>query len=120
MNTKNESGRMITLIVGIYLILKILLNMVLNGLNLNVGELIIAVAEALVLYAGLMFSNYVVAVLLLIVVLMHLGDNLKNLGSNLIYFLEGIIDAVCAVAICALPSVREHCSNSPSEIFGNK
>lgn len=108
---------MIALIVGIYFILKVALNMAIGG-GLALGELIIAAVEALALFSGLMFSNYVVAAIVVLVVLAHLGGNLKDINSNWIYLLEGVIDAVCAVILCVNANVREHCSNSPAEIFG--
>ena len=58
MNTNNQTGRNISLIVGSYFILKSVINLILGG---GVSDIVIAVAEAAALYTGLMYLNYVVA-----------------------------------------------------------
>ncbi len=116
MNTKNSQGRSIALIAGLYFIAKSVLNLILGGGFLDI---IISALEAAVLFTGLMYMNYVVAVVVVLIVLKNLIPNIQNLGSNWIYLIEGIIDFVVAVVLCISPSVREHCSNSPAEIFGD-
>lgn len=118
MKTKNESGRSAALIVGIYFVLKAVVNLLLGG---NLWGIIIAALEAAVLYTGLIFSNYVIAVIVLVQVVMHLPGNISGLSENfkyLIYLLEGVIDVICCALICLSANAREHFSNSPSEIFG--
>lgn len=115
MKTNNESGRNIALVVGVYFILKSVINLILGG---GVMDIVISVIEAVILYTGLMYANYVVAVLVAIVVLKNLIPNITNLGSNWFYLLEGIIDAVCAVLICVSENVRQHFTNKFSDIFG--
>lgn len=52
MNTNNQTGRNISLIVGAYFILKSVINLILGG---GVSDIVIAVAEAVALYTGLMY-----------------------------------------------------------------
>lgn len=115
MKTNNEQGRTIALIIGIYFIAKSVLNLILGG---GVMDIIISAVEAVALYTGLMYLNYVVAVIVAIVVLKNLIPNIQNLGSNWIYLIEGVIDAVCAVLICVSGNVKEHFTNKWSDIFG--
>ncbi len=115
MKTNNEQGRTIALIVGIYFILKSVVNLVLGG---GVMDIIISAIEAVILYSGLMYANYVVAVLVAIVVVKNLVPNISNLGSNWFYLLEGVIDAVCVVIICVSENVKQHFTNKFSDIFG--
>ncbi len=113
MKTNSETGRKLSLAIGIYLIVKAVLNMILGG---GIGGLIVSLLEAAVLYTGLMYINYVVAVLLAIVMLRHFKDNITNFGSNWIYLLEGIADIVCAVLLVIHKDIKKHFSNSWSEI----
>lgn len=117
MNTKNESGRMVAIIIAVYVILKVLVNMMLGG-SLDISGLLIAAAEAVFLFIGLKYTNYVIAAVLVLVMVVHLGDNIKNISSNLIYLIEGIIDVICAVILCVAGNVREHFSNSLSDLTG--
>lgn len=115
MKTNNEQGRTIAIIVGVYFIIKSVINLVLGG---GIGDILISVAEAALLYTGLMYVNYVVAALVAIIVLKNLGNNISNIGDNFIYLIEGVIDVICAVVICISGSVREHFTNKWSELFG--
>ncbi len=118
MKTNNEQGRNIALIVGVYFILKAVLNLILGG---GILDVITSAIEAALLYTGLMYVNYVIAVIVAIVFLKHIGKNIINIGQNLIYLLEGIVDLICAVVICLSGNVREHFTNKLSDIFnGNE
>lgn len=108
MNTNNQTGRNISLIVGVYFILKSALNLILGG---GVLDIVIAVVEAAALYTGLMYLNYVVAAVVAIVVVVHLPNNISHISDNWIYLLEGVIDIICAVVLCTVPSVKEHFTN---------
>lgn len=108
MNTNNQQGRTISLVVGAYLIIKSVINLILGG---GVMDIVISAAEAAVLYTGLMYLNYVVAALVAVVALIHLPANLSNISNNLIYLLEGVADIICAVILCVVPSVKEHFTN---------
>ena len=63
MKTNNRQGRSIALIVGVYFIAKSVLNLILGG---SVLDVIIAAAEAVLLYTGLMYVNYIIAVVVLV------------------------------------------------------
>lgn len=115
MSTNNETGRKLSCIIGIYLIAKAFLNIILSG-SFSVGDLALAVIEAIALYTGLMYINYVVAALCLLVVAMHLKTNLSDISAHLIYLIEAAIDVVCAVLLLASKDIKEHFSNKWSEL----
>ncbi|MBQ7046935.1 MAG: hypothetical protein IJN85_04245 [Oscillospiraceae bacterium] len=117
MTTNNESGRMVAIIIGVYLVCKELINMFIGllGGGFGITGLITAAILAVVLFLGIKYTNYVVAVILAIVVLTNLGNNISNIGDNLLYLIEGIIDIICAVIICIMPNVKEHFTNAPWE-----
>lgn len=85
----------------------------------SAAGLIRSVLEAAALYTGLMYLNYVVAAVLIIVVLQHIGTNVSNLGNDwryIVYLLEGAADIVCAAGLIFQKNVREQFANKWSEI----
>lgn len=114
MKTNNKQGRNIALIVGIYFIAKSILNLILGG---SVFDIILAAVEAALLYTGLMYVNYIVAVLVIIIVLKNLKNNITNFSDNWLYLAEGIVDTICAVFICISSNVRRHFTNKWSDFF---
>ena len=108
MKTNNQQGRNIALVVGIYFIVKSVINLILGG---GILDVIISVVEAVALYTGLMYLNYVVVVIVGIVVVKNLWNNISNFGDNWFYLLEGVIDIICVIVICLNQSVKEHFTN---------
>lgn len=117
MKTNSDSGRKLSISIGIYLIVKSVLNMILGG-GFNLSDLLLAAGFACMLYTGLQFVNYAIAAVLVIVALVHLPDNISNFSSNWIYLLEGIVDVICAVILCVQSDIRTHFTNK--WLFGNK
>ena len=113
MNTQNQNGRNMALFVGIYFIAKSILNMILGG---SFGNIIYSAIEAVALYTGLQYINYVIAGITALVVLLNLKNNITNIGSNWIYLIEGIIDIGCCVLLVVASDVKQHFSNKWSEI----
>ena len=105
MNTNNQTGRNISLIVGAYFILKSVINLILGG---GVSD------------TGLMYLNYVVAAVAALIVIIHLPANISHFTDNWIYLLEGVIDIIFAVIICINPNVKEHFTNKWSSNSGSK
>ncbi len=115
MKTNNENGRKLAIVIGIYLIAKAILNMVISG-SFALKDLVLGIIEALALYTGLMYINYVVAVLCLLVVLTNLKTNLSDISSHLIYLIEAAIDVACAVLLITHKDIKEHFSNNWNEL----
>lgn len=114
MKTNNQTGRNFAICIGLYLIAKAILNMIIG--NDPIGNLIYSVIEAAALYTGLMYINYVVAGIAVLVVLVNLKNNLSNVSGNWIYLVEAVIDIVCAVMLIAQRDIREHFTNKWTEI----
>lgn len=114
MKTNNFSGRNLALAIGIYIVIKAVLNMIIGGDPF--GNIIISAVYALALYTGLMYINYVIAVILAFVMLVNLKNNLSDIGSNWIYLLEGIIDVVCAALLVFHNDIKAHFTNKWSEL----
>lgn len=113
MGTNNVNGRNISLFIGVYFVVKSILNMILGG---SFGNIIYSAIEAVALYTGLQYINYVVAGITALVVILNLKNNISNIGSNWIYLIEGIIDIGCCVLLVVTSDVKQHFTNKWTEI----
>lgn len=123
MKTNNSTGRNVSLAVGAWLIIKFVLNLLIGGFDIS--SLLIAVIGIVLLYIGIKYTNYVIAVALALVVIVNLPGNISmifstNIFRGLIYIFEGIVDIICAALICVSQNVREHFSNSISDLSDGK
>lgn len=102
-----ETGKKYSVAIGVYIIVKAILNIILGS---GITSLILPIVMAIVLFIGIKYGNYAIAVILGITVLIHIGTNISNLGLNryLIYFIEGIIDIVCAVILVTNNNIKEY------------
>lgn len=115
MRTNNVQGRNYALIIGCYLIIKSIVNMII-GRGLNIGDLLLSVLMAFALCTGLQFVNYVVAGIMALIVIVHLPGNISDFGSNWFYLLEGIVDIGLAAVLVVKSDIKEHFTNKWSEI----
>ena len=107
MHTNDAKGRMLCIIIGVYLIAKAVLNMVIGG-GFSFSDMFIAVVLAVMLFTGFKYFNYMAAAVLAVIALIYLPQNISNIGSNWLYLIEGIIDIGCAVLLCVQKNIREH------------
>lgn len=107
----SNRGQILATVVGIYMVAKEILNGIISG-GINLIYLIFAVAAAICLWKGVKWSNLVVAVVLMAVFCTHFVTNVTNLPQNLLYLLEGIVDAGAAVLLAFYPDVRRHCKSN--------
>lgn len=123
MNTNNPSGRNIAIIIGVWFIVKEVLNIFIGG-GINFVYLLFAVAAVVLCFLGIKYTNYAVAAIAAVIVLVNIGGNIKGLFDitsmfrSMIYLVEGLVDIACAAALCIAPSVKEHFSNDISNITG--
>ena len=105
MNDWKERGRKICAAMAVYIIAKALLNMALAG-SFNLITLLVALAEAAVLFVGFKYVNYVLAAVIALTAIVYLPQNIANIGSNWLYLIEGIIDLGCAALLCLNRNVK--------------
>ena len=122
MKTNNSTGRNVSIALGVWLIIKVVINSLIGG-GLDISGLIIAIIGTVLLYVGIKYTNYVIAAALALVVIVNLPNNIGMIFSSdifkgLIYILEGAVDLVGAILICASANVREHFSNTISDLSG--
>ncbi len=102
-------GRTFALAIGIYFIVKQLLNLLLGGFGFqNIFMLVLAVAYAAVLVLGLKYCNYIVAALAALTALYYLPGNLGGLLGSWLYLLEGILDIGAAAILIFQKDVRAY------------
>ena len=92
--------------IGLYLILKGVLNLILGFSVSNIIMLIVGVVALVLMLNRVPYINYIVAVFLAIMFLTHIGANLSNLGSQWIYLLEGLLDLGAAAVLVFEKNVR--------------
>ncbi|MGN0607248.1 MAG: hypothetical protein ACI4JM_12070 [Oscillospiraceae bacterium] len=114
MESNVNNGRTFAVAIGAYQVIKTIINAVIGGFVLS--DMLIAAAMLIVLAAGVKYSNYICAGILALVAIMHLGDNIANIGSNLIYLIEGILDIGAAVILCINKDVKEFFSGNKTEV----
>lgn len=110
MKTNNEKGRTLAVFIGIYLIVKAVVNMVIGG-GFDLIGTVSAVAMVFLLISGQKYMNYAVCLVLAITVADHIVYNLTNLPGTLIYVIEAALDLGCIVLLLAHKDIREHFTN---------
>ena len=83
-----EAGKKWVFGIGLYLIVKSVLNLILGFSGANIVMLILAVAALVLMF------------------LINLGGNLSNLGSQWIYLLEGLLDVGAAAVLVFEKNVK--------------
>ncbi len=115
MNSNNLTGRSIALMIGAWFVIKSIVNIFIGGFDFV--SLLFGVLALVLGYLGIKYTNYAVAGIAALIVLVHLFGNIKGLFnidsmiSSLIYLAEGAVDIICAAALCIVPSVKEHFTN---------
>ena len=84
-------------LIGAYMILKGIINLILGFSAGNVVTLIISAALAFLIIKGVPYMNYVTGAYLVVMSLMHIVPNIK--GHHWFYLAEGIIDLIAAVIL---------------------
>lgn len=101
-----ETGKKWAFGVGLYLIVKSVLNLILGFSASNLIMLIVSVVALVLMLSRVPYINYIVAVFLAIMFLMHVGSNISNIGSQWLYLLEGILDVGAAAVLVFEKNVR--------------
>lgn len=99
-------GRKIATCVGIWLVIKNIINLV---LGFSVGNLISLIAAAAVVYIfnlGIPYANYIIAAVMAIVVIKNLPYNISHV--QILYLAEAVIDVIGIYILAANREVREH------------
>ena len=100
------TGRKWVFGIGLYLIIKGALNLILGFSMSNLVMLIVSVVALVLMLNRVPYINYIVAVFLALMFLMHVGSNISNLGSQRIYLLEGLLDLGAAAVLVFEKNVK--------------
>ena len=97
-----ENGKKMITVVGAYMILKGILNLILGFSASNLVSLLFAMLKRIP------YSQYVTAIFLALIFLVNLPANLSNLGSNWIYLVEGLLDVGAAAILAFHKDVKDY------------
>lgn len=101
-----ETGKKWVFGIGLYLIIKSVLNLILGFSASNLIMLIVSVVALVLMLSRVPYINYIVAVFLAIMFLMHVGNNISNFGSQWLYLLEGLLDVGAGAVLVFEKNVR--------------
>ncbi len=107
----SEAGKKLSAVVGIYVIIKALLNLILGFSFVNVLMLIVSGVIFVLLYKRIPYCNYIVAVYLALVFLAHFWTNITNLGNGFVYWIylaEGILDLLAGATLAFNKNVKAY------------
>ena len=99
------NGRNLVGLIGVYFIIKGIVNLVLGFSFSNIVMLALFAVLAYLMLQKKPMTNYITAALLVVIVLIHIKDNIVNF--RVIYLAEAAIDCVCAFTLVANKDVRE-------------
>lgn len=97
-----ETGKKMAWGVGIYLIVKALVNCILGFSAGNVITLVVAGVIFVLIYLRVPYTNYAVAAYLALLFLAHFWTNVTNLGNGWVYWLylaEGLLDLLAGALL---------------------
>ena len=103
-----ENGKKMITVVGAYMILKCILNLILGFSANNVVSLLFAAVLIFAMLKRIPYSQYVTAIFLALIFLVNLPANLSNLGSNWIYLVEGLLDVGAAAILSFHKDVKDY------------
>ncbi len=103
------NGRNLCGIIAGYMVIKCILNLFLNFGFSNILMLAVSAGLGFGMLISFKYMNYVTAAFLAVMVLIHIKDNLSNIGFNvhLVYIAEGIADLFCAFQLVVNKDIRE-------------
>jgi hypothetical protein len=106
-----ETGRKIALGVGIYAIVKAVLNLILGFSAGNVITLVVAGVIFVLLFQRVPYTNYVIAVYFALLFLAYFWGNVTNLTTSWVYTLyliEGILDLAAGALLAFHKGVKAY------------
>ncbi len=101
-----ETGKKWVVGIGLYLMVKSILNLFLGFSASNVVTLVVSLVIFVLLVQRVPYIQYIVAVYLALLFLAHIGTNITNFSSNWIYVLEGLLDVGCAAVLVFEKNVK--------------
>lgn len=110
----SETGRKMSIVVGIYIIAKAVLNLILGFSFVNILMVLVAGVIFVLLYKRIPYCNYIVAVYLALVFLAHFWTNITNLGNGFVYWIylaEGILDLLAGAILAFNKNVKAYFNN---------
>ncbi len=93
----SDSGKKYCIVIGAYMVVKSLVNLLLGFSLGNIVTLLLSVLLAFLIIQGVSYCNYITGIYLAVICLMNLVPNIT--GQHWFYLAEGILDLVAAVVL---------------------
>ncbi|MBR1384440.1 MAG: hypothetical protein IJ555_11635 [Ruminococcus sp.] len=108
------NGRNLCGLIGGYMIIKSILNLILSFGFANILMLAISAGLCFGLIISFKYMNYITAAFLIIMVLVNIKGNISNFGLNvhLVYLAEAVIDVICAWQLITNEDIKEFFNHS--------
>ncbi|MBQ7187307.1 MAG: hypothetical protein IJR91_06715 [Ruminococcus sp.] len=103
------NGRNLCGLIAGYMVIKGILNLILSFGAANVLMLAVSAALGFGMLIRFRFMNLITAGFLTVMVIVHIKDNIANIGLNvyIVYLVEAVIDLVCAFKLVTDQDIRE-------------
>ncbi|SDB12690.1 hypothetical protein SAMN02910317_00592 [Ruminococcaceae bacterium FB2012] len=103
------NGRNLCGLIAGYMVIKGILNLILGFSGFNVMMLAVSAGLGFGMLIRFRYMNYITAAFLFVMVVIHIKDNITNIGLNvhIVYLIEAVIDVVCAFKLVADRDIRE-------------
>jgi hypothetical protein len=109
MSENAEKGKSFIVVIGTYMVLKEVLNLILSivggGGFAGIANVVIAGIILFALIGCPKWIKYIVALFLAVTFFRHILGNIKDIFGNLIYIIEGILDIICAIVLVINPAI---------------
>lgn len=99
-------GRKIASGIGIWLIIKGVINLVLEFNSENIISLLVTTVIVYMFGLGISYLNYITAALLAIAVLKNLPYNITHF--QVLYLVEAVLDMICIIILVTNKEVKKH------------
>lgn len=100
------TGRNLVVVIGVYMLAKAVLNLILSFGISGILSVLIAIAAAVLLLQRIPYIQYIVAVYLALLFLVHIFANISGLPGTLLYLIEGLLDVASAAVLVFEKNVK--------------
>lgn len=111
-----QRGKIIALVIGIYLVAKSLLNLLIGGFSaVNIATLVLMGGLAAILNLRVRHAHFITSGLCIVIALYYLPGNLTGFPGTWLYLTEALLDIGSAAVLFASPDVRAFMEENKSE-----
>lgn len=114
MGEGNETGKRLGVIIGVYLCVKQIINIIFGG-GIGVTDILLILLGAAQIFCsikGIKYSHYIVGIIIGVLGIFGVIRNIAHPIHNLLYLIEGVIDVFAAFLLLANRDIKEQCQQT--------